>query len=115
MPMKTESLKVQLVFTGVAEEIRDTFRDALTVKLESFNLPGVTFMPEERWHEREARSEVEVFIGGVDPSDLSVLSAIVSGAETKFHNVDHGAGIASTVFRVILDARPEVVQEVVNP
>lgn len=107
MALEINGLRVQLRFTGLTRDNYDTFRDGLDTKLANISIPGVSFVPEVRFHEFDGAAEVEVHVEGV--TDLADIKAIMNGGFTQFHEVDHGGGIESTMFRCILDTRPEAI------
>ncbi len=108
MAMEITALRVQLVFTGVTDANHAAFRTGLVTKLGDINIPGVTLVPKEKYDEVSETASVDVGVEGVGMTDFEKIATIANGAYTKFHEVDHGGGITSTVFRALLDVRPEV-------
>ncbi len=108
MTLEISSLRIQLVFTGLTEDNFKAFKTGLATKLGNISIPGVTFEgTAQDFNEETGKAEVPVTASGTYDDILDSFKAIVNGAEAQFHEVDHGGGIHSTMFRGILDVRPE--------
>jgi len=107
MALEVKGARVQLVFTGLTDDNYSTMRDGLDTKLGNINIPGVSFVVDSQFKEITGEARVDVLANGV--TDLADVKTIMNGAFTQFHEVDHGGGISSTLFRGILDVRPEVI------